>query len=572
MSKKKRKGKGRVPTARRPPAVTRLESGETMVSTGPAASQLEPPAPPVGTSAAPLLIDGVGPTLVVPTLALMQLVSLARKEHLPLTLPEDVERRIDSSGQHQLTELVRVTGEGTTDFVRCRTRMLMQGAGALRPYEAWLDFPSRYVGMLLNSAEKMERVADAPEEVGDIWRDTFRFAVNKPTWAGSFSFDRCWNHAATVLRQPTTAERIDGEWNVDPETLFKVESLLHLHDAHLIRVEPDQVQVLPDWEDVSDLFAYALDAALPFPTCYLDFEGPGGVAPRHSVKVRIHENDDVTETTDLLVNLKGAVVRRERSEDPTGAEVGDLLVVPYGEVQQGDKVTGGYEPLGAFMFGATPTNALSQMEMRTYPRDGSAPIRSVIPGVAASVLAYGATEAVDGIPGIATLPLDAIQFGDDLGLSSLDLNKQLVAWGSVVFSCASRVLAALSVMETEAIVIGDAPMENRDRKRAEKRGWQIAQMVYVRPTRKGPRREPTGEEREYSHRFWVSAHYKHFPLGTRMADARPDLVKPCTRIGDASCGRCRRVYTPPFIKGPEDKPLVPKTLVKRRHPELEAVV
>ena len=150
-----------------------------------------------------------------------------------------------------------------------------------------------------------------------------------------------------------------------------------------------------------------------------------------------------------------------------------------------------------------------------------------------------------------------------------NLAEALIWWSNLIWVLTAKALAALSIVEAEEVVLVDAPEEKRDIKRAKKRGWPIAQKVVIRPAtrrRDGERAVPSGEEAHYSHRFWVRGHHKHFPLGTRVATARPDLVRPCPRKDPATnCGFCRRVWTPPFIKGPEDKPLVLKTLV--RHPQ-----
>jgi hypothetical protein len=536
-----------------------------MVSDGPAAHADAAPPTPVGTESAPLLIDGERPTLYVPTLSLVQLVNLSKKGGLPLLLDDRVVGNLDPRGQHQLSDLQRVTGEGMTDFVRCRAHLLLKARDALRPYEVYLDFPSRYVGVLLNSAEAIVR--DTTPEAR--YSDTFRFAVAKPTWAGSFSFDRIWREAERIVREPQAFELSEGAWNVSPGVMFRAETLLHLNEAHLVRVEPDQVQVLPEWDDFADLWDYARECAMPFDTLFLDFEGPGGLAPVHIATVRLWDDGSPKSEANLRVHLKGAVVRRESgwaAPDGRETEGRGVLVVPYGEVQQGEKVWGGYHALGGMMFGALTHDAeIHETEMTSYPRDGSPGFRATVPSIPASLL-------TDGMSGVVTLPFTAAEFARHVGRAGMEANKQAIAWGGVVLSCAARVMAALSIMESEAVVVDDAPLEKRDRDRAAKRGWQIAQMVYVRPTRKGARKsEPTGEERNYSHRFWVSGHYKHFPVGTKMADTRPDLVRPCTRPGDAACGMgCRRIWTPPFIKGPDDKPLVMKSLVKRRHAEATA--
>lgn len=140
--------------------------------------------------------------------------------------------------------------------------------------------------------------------------------------------------------------------------------------------------------------------------------------------------------------------------------------------------------------------------------------------------------------------------------------RVLVTWGDMIWTLASRVLAALSITEAVEVEFVDAPMERRDYKRAVKRRWPIAQQVVIRSHSKRylDSNPPSGNEANYSHRFWRRAHVAHYPLGTRMADTRPDLVTPCRREPERNCGFCRKVKRPATIVGPEDKPLVLKTL------------
>lgn len=61
-------------------------------------------------------------------------------------------------------------------------------------------------------------------------------------------------------------------------------------------------------------------------------------------------------------------------------------------------------------------------------------------------------------------------------------------------------------------------------------------------------------------------HRKHFPRGTRIGDADGGRwLTPC----DRRCqGQCRKIRVRSHIKGPEETPLVPKTvLVHRREAE-----
>jgi hypothetical protein len=146
--------------------------------------------------------------------------------------------------------------------------------------------------------------------------------------------------------------------------------------------------------------------------------------------------------------------------------------------------------------------------------------------------------------------------------STYEAAEHLVVWGHMMWRLVARALAALSIIEAAEVEIVDAPMEKRVLKRAIKRRWPIAQQVVIRSHSKRYRvtSPPSGEEAHYSHRFWRRATVAHYPLGTRMADTRPDLVTACSRPLDRNCGFCRKVKRPACIVGPSDKPLVLKTL------------
>jgi hypothetical protein len=70
---------------------------------------------------------------------------------------------------------------------------------------------------------------------------------------------------------------------------------------------------------------------------------------------------------------------------------------------------------------------------------------------------------------------------------------------------------------------------------------------------------PSGSKRDidWSHRWEVRGHFKHMGPDTREYKAaernRPEKI-----IDVSGRGLCVRKWCPPFIKGPEDKPFVPK--------------
>ena len=514
------------------------------------------PDPPDDCSAETILIDELPPAMSLPAAVVVQLLRGAREQDLPLLIGEEHIALIDRHEEHQLSGFVRVFNGRSVDFVRCAATIRYRG---VERFTAWIDIPTRYFGMIVSGSsftpktvsvdgeEVTVTLAEQRDEL--VQRARLSFPYRKPVWAGSFSFSKAWDEAAEIGKEDLMVVRHpDDSVELTPISMARMETIVMLDQAHVIRVEPEQVQVLPEWDTLEDAWEYASEAGLPFEVLYLDFEGPGGLAPIVTLDVPIYVRDEEkqgwtlyeVDTEQAHIHLRGAVVCRDGN--------GSLRIYPYGGIYYRDTDL----PDVCVMMGVADFGTA-----RVEPLGGH---RVVLVGqgtVYGSEMAFVSTELLAGHPGHVSLNMESIKARTEVQADTT------ISFADLVLRASLRVLAALSIMETDCVVVDDAPMETRDRKRADKRGWEIAKMVYVRPTRKGPRSEPTGAEANYSHRFWVSGHYKHYPIGTRLADHRPDLVKPCTRKGDASCGVCRRVWTQPFIKGPENKPLIWKTLVKR---------
>lgn len=123
-----------------------------------------------------------------------------------------------------------------------------------------------------------------------------------------------------------------------------------------------------------------------------------------------------------------------------------------------------------------------------------------------------------------------------------------------LWDCAERAMAVLSWLESVNVDLGEPELTKSQRARAKRKGQAVALTVKVRsPKSKSVKR---GGSRNYSHRFEVAGHYMHFPEGTKVADADP------TKLSFVpGRGFVRKVWCPPHVKGPEDKPLIPKVRV-----------
>jgi hypothetical protein len=146
----------------------------------------------------------------------------------------------------------------------------------------------------------------------------------------------------------------------------------------------------------------------------------------------------------------------------------------------------------------------------------------------------------------------------------------LADWGAehdgpqIAVEGAERAVAVFDWLQSVNVEMVEAPLSSSQQRKAERKGRKVALTVRVKQNKRRVS-NPSGGERDYSHRFEVSGHYKHHfeekPNGEpnkifeKYANKNPDKVL------NIQGQRCVRFWTPPFVKGPEDKPLVPKIRV-----------
>lgn len=499
------------------------------------------------------LVKGHTTVLGMPTIMFTTMQSRAREDGLDRVLTEEFAAKLNPRGVHNASNAHRII-EGATgrSFVRALMRLSLRDDPTY-PWCEWFDFTEANLGSVIEASHR------APSTGTGMVRP--RLSPRIPRWQGAVSFAPVVERA----RELAVAAPFEGSGDsaVNPRMLMAVTEATMLNTAHVLRVDPQQVAVLPAWEKPEEIFDYALDATLPFEPIYLDFEGVGGVAPL----VATGWNGSGSPTT---LTLSGALLFRN--------EDADLVVVPYGwppsdyldhsKIQDTKLGWSRHQSPGWFVFGRplhedtvftrTPDSEKPMIAGKALMLSGLNHISGEAVCIAGDV-AYSVDDA--DLPGYTILPFHTEQFRS-ISSDSDEVAGVMIAWADLVGTLAAKALAALSITEAAEVVIADAPMEKRDRKRAEKRGWPLAQQVFIRPIRKySATNPPTGDDARYSHRFWRRATVAHYPVGTRIADARPDLVTLCNRAPEQSCGVCRKVKHPPCIVGPEDKPLVLKTLV-----------
>lgn len=127
-----------------------------------------------------------------------------------------------------------------------------------------------------------------------------------------------------------------------------------------------------------------------------------------------------------------------------------------------------------------------------------------------------------------------------------------------------RTLAILDFLQSVNVEVVESPMKVQAREREIKKGREIALTVQVKQSKRRVSKQSENRA-DFSHRFEVRGHYTHHfetkPDGTpnkvfeRYSRLHPEKV---LTIQDQPCVR---FWTPPFVKGPIDKPFVPKVRV-----------
>lgn len=130
-----------------------------------------------------------------------------------------------------------------------------------------------------------------------------------------------------------------------------------------------------------------------------------------------------------------------------------------------------------------------------------------------------------------------------------------------VAQCCAEALNTLYFLESANVEIVERKVTRQVRRHAERKGKQIAKEVWVRS---GPRTASVarGGAANHDHRFEVMGRYNHH--FAEKADGTPSrtfagmMRRHPTRVVQVDGRDCFRIWQPPHVKGPADKPLVPK--------------
>lgn len=153
--------------------------------------------------------------------------------------------------------------------------------------------------------------------------------------------------------------------------------------------------------------------------------------------------------------------------------------------------------------------------------------------------------------------LDLVEFDGGAAWIISDI-KDGMSWADMwVVKPALAAISALRVLDAVNVNLADVTLPRAARRRAEREGAIPARTVDITTGRSSSSAVATGGNQiEWKHRWMVRGHWKHFGEQTAVARRHPSRVKDVP-----GHGRCVRVWCPPFVKGPADKPLVLKTRV-----------
>lgn len=344
-------------------------------------------------------------------------------------------------------------------------------------------------------------------------------------WEGSRNFGPAVGLAdaivAPALSRPTAEEVLVGR------TMAGM-----LAAARPVICPPEQLNAVADdvFGDLGEALEYAASARLPFAVTFFDFTDELGRSPVFNVHL-------VEEGQELGFELRGVLAGEDAAQEETifipiiggpnapPEEIGLVMVDWSGERQSSAKPSRWAEELdvGKEKLRVTFFNPASAMEaLGESPRA----VAGALMGVARAKAELSEAEAELFRFHLATTSATAVRMA----------------------------LKALYLLDSANIEVVEAPLSRQARRQAERKGKEIAWVIQVRPPKSGEPDSHEHGERSFSHRFEVRGNFAHYREGSWLFDhSAPDDIRPCPR-----CGRCRRVWRQPHVKGPIDKPLAIK--------------
>lgn len=359
-------------------------------------------------------------------------------------------------------------------------------------------------------------------------RDIGPSRISYPEWAGSPGYTAACRSMRSVPDDPAELSS-DGQY-------LAVTMADLLVDARPVVCPPSQLSAID--EEVFSNFAsaadYAADTQLPFPSILFDFTPPpGGAYPVVEVggrRLTGSINDGGAARWEIAGLIAGNIPESE------GHVFLPLFVDPE---------SGGLVPIGCALFrpgDPEPSSLPGQyIEGGPNPRGSRAPASFNGATVQKSL-------REDGPPARgAYLGIGVMNGSDDETAAS--------ATQAVISAVAFRMaLKVMFLLDSVNIELADVELTRQSRRQASRKGRSIASMIQVRRSKSRPTASEDPAPANFEHQFEVRGNFAHYGPDTQLfRRSEPDHIRACPR-----CGRCRRVWRPPHIKGPADKPLVVK--------------
>lgn len=523
--------------------------------------------------------------------SLCMIANAAAIEHLPESFDFETaspEFHPDpKSHHHWILNAWRKQAPGGRTYTLVRVETATYGTGLDSFKEMFLSITDAHWGVL--NGDRLAR--EEALTLSDSFLAQIPLRIIEPKWEIARAFKRTWKSLDRLVfdNKDGARDMLAEDGKGDQNWLFfnrAIDSLQQMTEAHLIAVDPQQVNVLPQLDLDESIDYLRSEPTLPFDTVYFDFEGPGMVYPFTRAAIQIMENNGTPSAKQMpsLREMAGALVWTGGS---TTLHIAPVMPHYWPQLlsAQATRVSAvphlDYAPVSIFVFDGVVHD--EEPWIQSY--------RSKVLGSQLSQWCVGLQEFYNRIEELAgTEGVKVVKEKDGPGIvggkgGTIPQNMtgycmtfltrkytgELPSLGdgfpvhaqhffvANAVNAVSRVLDVLYFLDSSNVELVEAPVSRQVRRRSDREGRPIGTVVEIRTSKRKYIARDGGEGDgmpvEFSHRFEVSSHYKHFPVGTRMADSRPDLVKYCSKC-DAPC---RKIWTPSFVKGPEDKPFIPKT-------------
>jgi hypothetical protein len=344
-------------------------------------------------------------------------------------------------------------------------------------------------------------------------------------WEGSRGYAPAMALARAIVDQPPSA--LTPEEQLIGRTMGGM-----LQSARPIVCPREQLDAVSEdvFEDLGQAFEYATQARLPFEVTFFDFVDETGTAP----DMGLHLVEGGGEN--LGFELRGVVAGELPEQNRT-------VFLPIAGHRGRPP-----EEIGAAFVDWDSTGGESASPHRwreAFP---------VVPGRELQVTLMSVSAAMDAlherpraVPGALLGCIRAEQGGQ----SNAALQSVLA---TATATAVRTALKLLYLLDSANVELDAKPVSRQVRRKAERAGTEIAWTVKVREPRRNERADAGRGSREYSHRFEVRGNFAHHRRGSWLFDhSAGEEVRPCPR-----CGECRRVWRPPHVKGPAERPLAIK--------------